>query len=143
MLYRGSASLFQVRAGSSIRGSGGVVVGVQTIFQNPDFDYWNIDYDITVLLLASELSYSAAIGPIALPALNQDIPAGSPSVVSGWGTTSAGGLASQLQAVEVPIVSLEDCQEAYGSYEVTERMICAGFLGVGGKDACQVRNTTC
>lgn len=117
------------------------MVAVQTIYQNPDYDSWNIDYDISVLLLASELTYSAAIGPIALPALNEDFPAGTPSIVSGWGTTSSGGLASQLQAVEVPIVSLEDCRAAYVQYEVTERMVCAGYLGVGGKDACQVRKT--
>lgn len=139
MFHRGSVSSYQIRAGSSIRNSGGVVVAVEAIFQNPQYDDWTLDYDITVLLLASELTYSAAIGPIGLPVLNQQIPAGTRSVVSGWGTTSSGSSATQLQAVEVPIVSLEDCKAAYDRYDVTERMICAGYLGEGGKDACQVR----
>jgi secreted trypsin-like serine protease len=41
----------------------------------------------------------------------------------------------ELQQVQVPIVSLSDCKESYGS-EITARMICAG-LPAGGKDSCQ------
>lgn len=138
---RASVSSLTVRAGSSIRNSGGVVVSLETYHQHPDFDYWYIDYDISILHLASELSFGTSIGPVALPELNQAVAAGTPAVVTGWGSTAEGGsLPLQLQVVDVPIVSQEDCQAAYGSAAVTDRMICAGLLEEGGKDACQVRN---
>jgi trypsin len=59
------------------------------------------------------------------------------AIVSGCGTLSSrGSLASQLQAVEVDIISRAACNSAYAAYgRITENMICAGVTG-GGKDAC-------
>ena len=57
----------------------------------------------------------------------------------GWGTTSAGGKVSdELREVAVNVIPLKDCQRAYDSSMVTSKQICAGMLGVGGKDTCQV-----
>lgn len=76
---------------------------------------------------------------MALPEFHQPIIPGSIGQVSGWGTSVEGGSPSeQLQVVEVPIVSLEDCRAAYGASSVTDKMICAGFPE-GGRDACQVK----
>ena len=59
--------------------------------------------------------------------------------VTGWGTTSEGGsLARVLQKVSVPVVSDDDCRDAYGSSQIADSMICAG-LDAGGKDSCQVK----
>lgn len=77
---------------------------------------------------------------MALPELNEPIVAGSIGQVSGWGALSEGGsFPSQLQVVEVPLVSLEECRASYGAGRVTDRMICAGYPE-GRKDACQVRH---
>ena len=38
--------------------------------------------------------------------------------------------------VRVPAISNSDCNSAYGG-GITDSMICAGYPGVGGKDACQ------
>lgn len=141
-LYRLSVSNLAVRVGSSFRNSGGVVVQVEKIFQNPDFDYWTVDYDISVLRLASPLSFGSAIAPVALPAPNQPYEAGEVSSITGWGALNEGGSSpSQLQVVEVPLVSLEECRSAYGVESITDRMLCAG-LPEGGKDACQVNFLT-
>lgn len=76
---------------------------------------------------------------MGLPVLNQDYAAGDLAYVSGWGTLSEGGSSStQLQVVEVPLVSLAECRSAYGSSSITDRMVCAGYPE-GGKDACQVK----
>merc|ERR1712189_154770 len=57
--------------------------------------------------------------------------------VSGWGTTSEGGsLGKTLMKVTVPVVSDDDCRDAYGVSEIADSMICAG-LEQGGKDSCQ------
>lgn len=54
------------------------------------------------------------------------------------GTLSSGGssLPTQLQKVDVPIVSRTTCKSNYNDSEVTNNMICAG-LTQGGKDSCQ------
>lgn len=61
---------------------------------------------------------------------------GACAAVSRWGTTKSGGESpDRLQAVDVPIVSEEECQRAYAG-EITAGMICAGSPE-GGKDSCQ------
>ena len=53
--------------------------------------------------------------------------------MSGWGTTTEGGsLGKVLMKVTVPVVSDDDCRDAYGQSEVADSMICAG-LDQGGK----------
>lgn len=137
-MNRISASNLAIRAGSTFRNTGGVLVRLAAVYQNPQYDSWTIDYDISVLELASPLTFGTAIAPVALPALNEPIVAGAVSQVSGWGALTEGGSSpNQLQVVDVPLVSLEECRAAYGTSSVTDRMVCAG-LPEGGKDACQV-----
>ena len=58
--------------------------------------------------------------------------------VIGWGALSEGGeeglLSYDLQQVELPIVSEEDCTNSMGRM-INENLLCAGF-SEGGKDAC-------
>jgi len=132
-----SASELSVRAGTSFVESGGQLIQVAEIRQHPDFDYFNIDYDITVLILSKPIELGSTAQPIPLPEENQVFPSGIESVVSGWGALREGGSSpDQLQAVLVPIVNIAECKEAYGESSITERMICAGFPK-GGSDACQ------
>jgi hypothetical protein len=81
-------------------------------------------------------TYGPGVQPI--PLAPTEPPAGTLCVVSGWGTLTPGGsLPTQLQAVEVPIVSWAACNSAYAQYGgITVNMICAG-VPEGGKDACQ------
>ena len=44
-------------------------------------------------------------------------------------------LPTKCQFVRVPVISNDDCNDAYDG-DITEAMICAGHLGIGGKDAC-------
>ena len=61
------------------------------------------------------------------------------TTVSGWGNTvTTQTLAPDtLQVVNVPIVSNQAANDAYGRGMITDDMLAAGILGVGGKDACQ------
>jgi len=131
-----SASELSVRAGTTFVESGGQLIQVAEIHEHPDYHYSNMDYDISVLILSKPIELGSTAQPIPLPEENQDIPAGAESVVSGWGALrEAGSLSDQLQAVTVPILSLDACRKAYGA-SITDRMICAG-IPEGGKDACQ------
>ncbi|KAK4878344.1 hypothetical protein RN001_010850 [Aquatica leii] len=132
-----SSSALSVRAGSTYRGSGGVVTTIRNICQNPSYNPSNIDYDVSVLGLSTPLSYSTTIQPIKLQAVNAEVPIGASAIISGWGTTSEGGSASTtLQEVSVPRVTDQACRSAYGSSQITARMICFGFTS-GGRDSCQ------
>ncbi|KAK9695314.1 Trypsin [Popillia japonica] len=136
--YETIASYLNIRAGTAIRNSGGVTIDVSIIYQHPEFSNVTYDYDIAVLELVSDLTFSDTIIAISLPNENQQLIAGTESVVTGWGATEEDGIGSnQLLMVEVPLVSATDCQAAYApNYVITERMLCAGFTE-GGKDACE------
>ena len=94
-------------------------------------DNLSISFQVTVAF-----TYGPGVQPISLTTVEPS--AGALSVVSGWGTLTPGGsLPTQLQAVDVDIISREVCDSTYAAYGgITENMICAGVTG-GGKDACQ------
>jgi trypsin len=49
-----------------------------------------------------------------------------------------GDLPTTLQAVDVPIVNHKSCIKTYTKIgKVASQTLCAGYLGVGGKDTCQ------
>ncbi|KAH8384703.1 hypothetical protein KR093_005654, partial [Drosophila rubida] len=132
------ASQFKVVAGTSRRNGGdGVIVSVSEIIMHEKYNPDTYDHDIALLVLSSPLPVNNfTIKAIKLA--SEDVEAGSISTVTGWGTTSSGGKASdQLLAVDVPIVSNKECNEDYGAGRITDSMLCAGVRGVGGKDACQ------
>ncbi|RZC39837.1 serine protease [Asbolus verrucosus] len=133
-----SAGSLSIRAGTATRGSGGQVVSVSRINQNPNYNDNLIDYDISVLELSSALTLNSNAAAISLPSSSTSWAAGTSVLVTGWGTTREGSssLPTALQGVTVQLVSESSCKSAYGSSSITSRMLCAGVTG-GGKDACQ------
>lgn len=56
----------------------------------------------------------------------------------GWGTTADGNLSDTLQELTVPIMSNVECKRSgYFRFQITNRMLCAGYLE-GGRDSCYV-----
>lgn len=132
------ASQFKVVAGSSRRnGTDGVIVNVAEIIMHENYNPDTYDFDVALLRLSPPLPLNNfTIRAIELT--DGDSIAGAVSTVTGWGTTKSGGsLSDQLLAVDVPIVSNEECNEDYGADRITDTMLCAGVRGEGGKDACQ------
>ncbi|XP_016947655.3 trypsin delta [Drosophila biarmipes] len=131
-----SASVLQVRAGSSYWNSGGVTVSVASFKNHEGYNANTMVNDIAIVRLSSNLSFSSTIKAIGLASSN---PAnGAAATVSGWGTQSYGSssIPSQLQYVNVNIVSQSNCASStygYGS-QIKSTMICAYS---SGKDACQ------
>lgn len=134
----------RIRAGSSNRMSGGVLRPITKAITHANFsDPVKFNNDIAILILKYPLVFSASIQPVSLPEPNEQIAANTTVFISGWGYQAIEdqvNLPMILNAVAVPIVDHKDCQEAYGE-ALTENMICAGLLKVGGKGACQVRYT--
>ncbi|KAH9644501.1 hypothetical protein HF086_006034 [Spodoptera exigua] len=132
----------RIRAGTTNRGSGGTVVSINRIVNHPSYGRNQMDGDISVIQLSSALVYSERIQQVPVIPQGFELPDNLPVVHSGWGTTSQGGLASAvLRDVQIYTINHEICASRYASLliprRVTENMICAGLLDVGGKDACQ------
>lgn len=134
-----SASNLKIRAGSSTYATDGVLIPVAQIIQHPKFNFFTIDYDFALLELATNIKFDITMQPAALPEQDEDIPDNTPTIVAGWGNTqNVFEPRDVLRAAIVPIVNQEICDEAYNDFGgVTDRMICAGLLEEGGKDACQ------
>lgn len=77
--------------------------------------------------------------PILLAPVADHYATGSTALVTGWGVLRSNGpVTNQLRKVQVPLVSNAECSRLYASRAITPRMLCAGYVDVGGKDACQV-----
>lgn len=139
MISGQNAATFKIRAGSTTHAVNGTLIDVARIVQHANFNFYTIDYDFSLIELASNLTFDSTIQPIRLPKQNQQYPDDTPSIVTGWGNTqSIDESRDRLRAAIVPIVNQEICSEAYSDFGgVTDRMICAGLLLEGGKDACQ------
>lgn len=135
----------QVRAGSSSPIEGGTLKSVTKIIQHPDFNRpTSLNNDIAVLILSEALVFGSTIGGIAMAGPNLVLPGGALVTASGFGSTTSDGIGDKpdvLHFVSMPIVEQGTCLKAYKKYtgkaKVTDNMICAGFYGVGGKDACK------
>ncbi|KAF2271136.1 trypsin-like protease-like protein 1 [Lojkania enalia] len=133
-----SPSSLRVRAGSLSRTSGGTLVGVSSIVVHPSFSSSTLDSDVAIFKLSTAIPTSGTIGYATLPPSGSDPAANSITTVAGWGTLSQGGssLPTNLQKVDVPVISRSTCRSQYGTSAITNNMFCAGYTS-GGKDSCQ------
>jgi len=130
-----SASYVSVRMGSSNHAFGGDVYKVAQVISHPNYDDFDISYDICILVL-EDIPTNSVASPVPIPSSAMSFPEGAEFIVSGWGTTSEGGsLASTLRQVTVNYINDEDCSHGYGPENINgDVMICAGG---DGKDSCQ------
>ncbi|CAG9134371.1 unnamed protein product [Plutella xylostella] len=141
-------SSFGVRLGSSLANSGGQFINIAAIKMHETYDTPVLDNDIALMKLATPIQESSTIGIARLPSARFSLPDNTPVTAIGVGALYSGGPApTVLQSVEVFTVNQELCveryaylktQPGYGAWpDVTDNMLCAGILDVGGKDACQ------
>jgi len=132
-----------IRAGSTNKYSGGQTRGISQVIwdtANP-YNSQTLNNDWVILKLDSPLELNDDVLPACLPSSSW-MPENTAAVAercftSGWGTLSSGGSStSNLQYVRVPAITNAVCNNYY-SGSITDPMICAGYPGVGGKDACQ------
>nr|XP_026488873.1 trypsin, alkaline C-like [Vanessa tameamea] len=138
----------RVRLGSSLSWFGGQRYRVDNWVKHPGYSWPKLYHDIAILKLATPaiLSNRVAVAPIAGP--NYIVADNTTVTAAGWGVLEHDGEPSViLQQVDVKKVNHDICRANYaelqallGEHEVpdvTSEMVCAGILGVGGKDACQ------
>merc|ERR1711874_931873 len=132
----------KIRAGSINKQTVVQERSIAYVVNNPDLPYngGTLNNDWAILKLSSPLDLTADVFPACLPSSTSYLSTSSTEercFTSGWGTLSSGGSATNnLQYVRVPAITNAQCNAAYGG-SITDTMICAGYPGVGGKDACQ------
>ncbi|EFX77154.1 trypsin [Daphnia pulex] len=141
-------TIFRVVAGEhSLRTDSGLEQNraVTRFVMHENYKPLTFENDISLLFLDAPLDLSVPEAqPVLLPPPTSELdpPAGTIVTVSGWGTTSSGGVISdQLRSVDVPVVDDDVCNRAYGgtaaSPQVYPSMLCAGDISNGGIDSCQ------
>ncbi|XP_037006245.2 anionic trypsin [Artibeus jamaicensis] len=105
------------------------------VIRHPSYNSWSLDNDIMLIKLSSPAVFNSRVSTVSLP--SACAPAGTQCLISGWGNTLSSGydLPELLQCLDAPLLSQEDCEASYPG-EITDNMVCAGFLE-GGKDSCQ------
>ncbi|XP_051733469.1 enteropeptidase [Ctenopharyngodon idella] len=93
--------------------------------------------DFALMHLQTPVSYTDYIQPICLPDPGAQIEEGRKCFIAGWGLLSeSGDVANVLQEAVVPLLSNTQCQEWLPEYNITDRILCAGYTE-GGVDSCK------
>ncbi|XP_077888806.1 chymotrypsinogen B isoform X2 [Ictidomys tridecemlineatus] len=67
------------------------VIKIAKVFKNPKFSMLTVRNDITLLKLATPARFSQTVSAVCLPDANDDFPAGTQCVTTGWGKTKYNG----------------------------------------------------
>ncbi|XP_018324140.2 trypsin-7-like [Agrilus planipennis] len=135
-----------VLAGAERAGVDGVLVQAEELFIHPQYSEppnttnGGPDYDVGLIKLLQNLTFSDIIRSVQLIDANQQIAPGTNATLLGWGLQSENVNDSYndvLQAVSVPVIAQDRCRSMLNLTEeyLTERMLCAGY-DEGGKDSC-------
>jgi len=104
------------------------------------FSFSNFDNDMALLRLNDRVPLTDFIKPICMPKNKDETYAGKIATASGWGTLKEDGKPScSLQFVDVPVITNDECVKntSYTEKMISPNMLCAGYVGKGGKDSCQ------
>ncbi|KAL4716835.1 hypothetical protein ACJJTC_012646 [Scirpophaga incertulas] len=128
------------RVGSSFAHSGGVLYASSKLIPHKQYNGKTMDNDIGIIRTASAISFGDSIQPAKIADANYILGDNEVVYAAGWGTTSPGGSPSeQLQDVQIWTVNQTICEQRYSTVgsNVTDNMLCSGYLDVGGRDQCQ------
>lgn len=130
-------STLTIRVGSSYLQRDGLVYNISRVITHESYNAATYDYDIALLKLSTQLSFSNSVQPVVLSRSRADLLDDEMVQVSGWGRIRTGGpLATVLQRLDMPVLNQEDCSRIFRPINtITERMFCAGYVG-GEGDSC-------
>lgn len=91
--------------------------------------------------MAKSLKFGSKVQSIDLADDEQEESNDGWGVVIGWGIVDESNeeASNVLRETPVPLISNSKCSELYSNRRpITDRMLCAGNVDKGGRDACQV-----
>lgn len=128
---------FKIRAGSTYRDTGGVLIDVDKIIKHPKYGNTLHDYDFAIIKLKTYDSLlSNTNNFVKLPVNGEETKNNETALVTGWGDTYDDNEdENHLRFIEVPVISTRSCRKYFkeNSIPITDRMICAG-LESGGEE---------
>lgn len=126
-----------LRAGSTYKDQGGIIINVQQTFYHPYYVPVTFQNDFALLYFEKPITFTNLIQPVKLPTLNTVTYDGTTCNVAGWGIMENNKLSADLKSTNVQIINQYVCQANYNTYYVrlaiTNEMICAGSY-YGGND---------
>ncbi|XP_046959464.1 trypsin, alkaline A-like [Vanessa cardui] len=131
---------WRVRVGSTYASSGGVVHTTNIFLIHPSYDRFTVDYDVAILRINGEFSFNNNVRPGRIAGPNYNLADNQAVWAIGWGLIDVSGPSSeQLRHVQIWTVNQEICRSRYAMIGrvITDSMLCAGWLDVGGRDQCQ------
>jgi secreted trypsin-like serine protease len=110
---------------------------IARIIQHASYSSSTMRNDISLMKMASAITYNQYIGPVCLPASGASY-AGQTATAVGWGTTTSGGSVSNtLRYVNLLVRTDAQCTSSFSSGSIhTATMLCAGVKG-DNMDTCQ------
>lgn len=138
---RRSPNEFSVRSGSNKFGDGDLHY-ISHVFDHPQYDNSNYDYDYSMLKIYGRIFYSETTRAVKLPdEFGDETAEGELVRVLGWGKTMNPNESSEfLRGVELMVISHEECEKSYEEYEIIMKhnKLCAIHpQKIDGRDACQ------
>ncbi|XP_072374467.1 chymotrypsinogen 2-like [Scyliorhinus torazame] len=123
-------------------------MSIAKVITHPKWSSFTINYDVSVVKLASPVQFSRQVTPVCLAATADNYSAGMMCVTTGWGRTRAypPQRPNNLQQAALPLLTNAECKQYWGN-KITDIMICAGASGAsscmgdsGGPLVCQKNN---
>lgn len=127
----------RVRAGSTLRTSGGQYPHAKKVMYDSRFTMKNLRYDVGLIKLETPLVLGPAVQPVQLVAVGAEPQVGSSITLSGWGVVQEGNKTPPLglRTTQVQTVRRWTCSLSYVLMaKITDAMFCAAAQG---KDTCQ------
>nr|ACR15998.2 serine protease 39 [Mamestra configurata] len=132
----------RIRAGTSYRGTEGIVREVYRVYIHPDFGQLENDGDIAVVRLQVALTLGDTVKQALILGQGIYLPTGLALTLVSWGTTTEGGSTGNENLYELNLYTIddEDCLVTYlelndvPNNTVTENMFCAGLRDSQGRD---------
>nr|XP_049705535.1 trypsin CFT-1 [Helicoverpa armigera] len=140
------AILFTIRMGTTYLNTGGSLHQVSRVIVHESFNNPSRDNDVAVAVLSTAATLSPSVQFAVLGPRGQELPDNTSLTAVGWGLTNVNNTKASTVLNEVTILKVNRsvCEARYrlleeiysAPFPVTNGMICAGILDVGGKDTC-------
>ncbi|XP_072940382.1 trypsin CFT-1-like [Epargyreus clarus] len=130
---------WQIRVGSVYANYEGIVANSNLITIHPNYNVHTMDNDVAIVRSAVTFTFSTTIRAASIAGANYNLADNTALWAIGWGSTSYQGPRSEiLRQAQVWSVNQVTCRARYAELAstVTDNMLCAGWLDVGGRDQC-------
>ncbi|XP_075976822.1 trypsin, alkaline C-like [Anticarsia gemmatalis] len=138
--FRNVPAAWRIRVGSALAHSGGFLHYCGKIIIHPNYDRFTTETDIALMHTVGPIVYiENAVQPARIAGTNYHLADNEEVWAVGWGVYNLTNMAAseELRHVQMWTVNQEICRERYVGRNITDNMLCSGWLDVGGRDTCR------